>query len=121
MFTVHLGSPYGFFGFSRAEFLHGGVVLALTRRQKHIDDSAFVLLLQHVEVVDDDADEKVESKEGPENDEGQKEEVIVLGILESGLFIHARSIGRVAHDLHPTLESRHLKNPSINLKICTLH
>ena len=48
-----LGSADDFLRLLAAELLHGGVVVLLRLGEEHLQDAALVLLLQHVEVVDD--------------------------------------------------------------------
>ena len=51
-----LGSADDFLWLLAAELLHGGVVVLLRLGEEHLQDAALVLLLQHVEVVDDHSD-----------------------------------------------------------------
>ena len=51
-----LGSADDLLGLLAAQLLHGGVVVLLRLGEEHLQDAALVLLLQHVEVVDDHSD-----------------------------------------------------------------
>ena len=50
-----LGPPDDLLRLLATQLLHGGVVVLLGLREEHLEDAALVLLLEHVEVVDDDS------------------------------------------------------------------
>ena len=63
----------GFQWLLAAGFLHGGDVLLLVLRHESVQRAAFILLF--IELVNDHANKKVESKEAAEHNEGNKEEI----------------------------------------------
>ena len=82
--SVHLigRPPDNFLRFLPAQLFHRGVVVLLGLREEHFQNSALVLLLERVEVVDDDTDEQVEGEERAAHDEDDKVEVVVLAEIE---------------------------------------
>ena len=62
------------------------------------------LLLQSIEVLNDDANDKVESEERAEDDKDDKIAVIEERGLVLRLLINLRHIHRVLHDLLPPIE-----------------
>ena len=62
------------------------------------------LLLQSIEVLNDDANDEVESEERAEDDKDDKIAVIEERGLVLRLLINLRHIHRVLHDLLPAIE-----------------
>lgn len=62
--------------------------------------------LEHVEVVDDDADEEVEREEGAAHDEDDEIEIRPQIGFVRRLQIDSAHVHRIRHDFHPTLKRR---------------
>ena len=64
------------------------------------------LLLEHIEIIDDDADEEVECEEAAAHDEHHEVDVGVEVGLPLGLHSLPARVHRVLHHFHPALERR---------------
>ena len=65
--------------------------------------SSFVLLL--VELVDNDANKKVECEEASEDDEEDKVHVHVDAVLAVRLLVKVHHVDGIVHDIDPSLKS----------------
>ena len=88
--------------FLPSQLFHGRVVVLLTLRQKHLQDSTLVLLFQSVEVVNDDTNEQVQREEASANNKDNKVEVVVLAGLPFRLLVNFPTINCISHDFNPT-------------------
>ena len=86
------GRPWKCFcGFLVPRLLHCGYVLPLVLGHERVQRrSSLVLLL--VELVDDDANEKVQGEETSKHDEGNKVDVEIEAVLEAWLVIQLKIV-----------------------------
>ena len=86
---VWSGQRFGRFLLS--SLLHGKHVLLLVLRHEGVQRGTSLVLLL-VELVDDDANEKVQSEETSKHDEGNKVDVEIEAVLEAWLVIQLKIV-----------------------------